>query len=239
MLYVFLSIFCSVIVAVLLKLAKRYHIDVLQAITWNYSAAIFLTWIIYKPQITPQVLHMVTNYTYLSLGVLLPVMFLLIKSAIQATGIVLTEVAQRLSLFIPIIAAFLLFGEQLNNLKIIGLSLGFAAIVCSIPWRKGRGAKKSTGAWYFLLTVFLGMGVIDILFKRVAVITVVPYTTSLFIIFVLAFMVSLVFVAIQIVRKRTKFSLPHVLIGWVLGAANFCNILFYLKAHQTMSTQPS
>ena len=52
-------------------------------------------------------------------------------------------------------------------------------------------------------------------------------------------MVSLVFVAIQIVRKRTKFSLPHVLIGWVRGAANFCNILFYLKAHQTMSTQPS
>jgi hypothetical protein len=36
MLYVFLSICCSVIVSVLLKLARRYQIDVFQAITWNY-----------------------------------------------------------------------------------------------------------------------------------------------------------------------------------------------------------
>jgi hypothetical protein len=50
MLFVLLSICCSVIVSIMLKLAKRYHVDVLQAVTWNYSTAILLTWLIFKPQ---------------------------------------------------------------------------------------------------------------------------------------------------------------------------------------------
>ena len=36
-----------------------------------------------------------------------------------------------------------------------------------------------------------------------------------------------------------KFSWPHILIGWVLGVANFSNILFYIKAHQALSKNPS
>ena len=36
-----------------------------------------------------------------------------------------------------------------------------------------------------------------------------------------------------------RFSLPHILIGWVLGAANFGNILFNIKAHQALSDHPS
>jgi hypothetical protein len=52
MLYVFLSICCSVIVSVLLKLAKALQIDVSQAITWNYPMAILLTWFFFKPTIT-------------------------------------------------------------------------------------------------------------------------------------------------------------------------------------------
>src|ERR1700733_12827218 len=102
MLYIFLSICCSVIVSILLKLAKRYHIDVLQAITWNYSVAILLTWIIFKPQLhSQQVDH---GYTYLAVGLLLPVLFLIIAASIRITGIVRTDVAQRLSLLIPIMA---------------------------------------------------------------------------------------------------------------------------------------
>jgi drug/metabolite transporter (DMT)-like permease len=36
-----------------------------------------------------------------------------------------------------------------------------------------------------------------------------------------------------------KFSWPHILIGWILGAANFGNILFYLTAHKALSNNPS
>src|SRR5476649_1598702 len=116
MLYLFLSICCSVIVSILLKLAKRYHIDVLQAVTWNYSTAILLTWLIYKPHLQQQ--QSAHGYTYLLVGLLLPVLFLIIAISVRVNGIVRTDVAQRLSLLIPILAAFLLFEEVLTPFKI-------------------------------------------------------------------------------------------------------------------------
>src|SRR5215469_6630756 len=99
MFYIFLSICCSVAVSVMLKLVKRYQIDVYQAITWNYSAAILLTWLFLHPHI--KTIQSSSIITYVLLGVLLPALFLVIATSIRLTGIVRTDVAQRLSLFIP------------------------------------------------------------------------------------------------------------------------------------------
>jgi drug/metabolite transporter (DMT)-like permease len=223
---------------VLLKLAKRYQIDVYQAITWNYSAAIFLTWIFFKPHLTS--LQSAPVFTYLSLGVLLPVLFVVIAASVRLTGIVRTDVAQRLSLFIPVLAAFLLFGETLNWIKITGISIGVIAMICLIPW-KHRGAvrRRSTNSWFYLLLIFVGMGVIDVLLKQIAKFTDVPFTTSLFIVFILAFIISVIGLIYLVSTKKMRFSWPHILIGWVLGTANFGNILFNIKAHQALSNQPS
>jgi drug/metabolite transporter (DMT)-like permease len=237
MLYVLLSICCSVIVSIMLKLAKRYHVDVLQAITWNYSTAILLTWLIFKPHLTN--LQVATIYNFAALGILLPILFVVLATSIKLTGIVRTDIAQRLSLFIPILAAGYIFGESISLLKLVGIVIGFAAIICSIPWQKGRANKATSGSWFYLLIVFIGMGVIDVLFKQLATFKGVPYTTSLFIVFILAFITSLILLIIKIARGKTKFSFPHILIGWALGIANFGNILFYLKGHKALANQPS
>jgi multidrug transporter EmrE-like cation transporter len=238
MLYVFLSICCSVIVSILLKLARRYQIDVFQAITWNYSMAILLTWLFFKP--TMPSLQSAPLNIYVALGVLLPILFMVMAISVKVAGIVRTDVAQRLSLFIPLLASFLLFGDKLNTLKVIGLIIGFAAILCSIPWQKKTANRKVvSNAWIFLLIVFLGIGIIDILFKQVAAFKAVPYTSSLFVIYILSFVIALIILVIRILTKKTKFSWPHIGFGWILGVANFGNILFYLKAHTALSKSPS
>jgi drug/metabolite transporter (DMT)-like permease len=140
---------------------------------------------------------------------------------------------------LPILAAVFVFGEAISTIKAIGIVVGFAAIICSIPWHKESSSRRKSKPWFFLLAVFLGFGVIDVLFKQIAAFKAVPYTTSLFIVYILAFLFSIVGFLIKISRKMTRFSLPHVLIGWVLGIVNFGNILFYLKAHQALSSQPS
>ena len=237
MIYVFLSVCCSVIVSVLLKLAKRYHIDVYQAITWNYSMAILLTQLFLKPDLHH--LKQAPLVIYGVLGMLLPALFIVIAKSIKMTGIVRTDVAQRLSLFIPVIAAFLVFGEVLTVIKLIGIAIGFAAIVCSIPWQKQvSGRRTPANTWLYLLTVFMGMGVIDVLFKQVALFKTISSNTSLFIVYAIAFTVSLTGLIYQVAAKKMKFSWPHILIGWVLGIVNFGNILFYIKAHQTISKYP-
>ena len=237
MLYVFLSICCSVVVSIMLKLAKRYHIDVFQAITWNYSMAILLTWFFFRPQLS----HLADGpvFNYLALGILFPLLFVIMASSVRSAGIVRTDVAQRLSLFIPIIAAFFLFGEAALPVKIIGIALAFIAIICSIPWQKTSANKNTKGSWLYLLCVFVGFGIIDVLLKEITKVNNVPFSTAIFVIFIIAFVLSLIGLAYQIATKKTKFSWPHILIGWTLGLFNFGNILFYLKAHKALANNPS
>ena len=238
MFYIILSICCSVTVSVLLKLAKRYQIDVYQAITWNYSAAIFLTWFFFRPQLGS--LPNAPILTYLPLGILFPLLFIVIATSVRVSGIVRTDVAQRLSLFIPVMAAFLIFDEKPNLIKIVGIVIGFLGIICLIPWRqKGAVRRRPSNSWFYLLIILLGMGFIDVLLKNVAKITGISFGTSLFIIFILAFIVSIIGLIYLIIARKTRFSWPHILIGWVLGAANFGNILFYIKGLKALANSPS
>jgi hypothetical protein len=110
MIYLFFSICFSVFVSVLLKLAKRYDIDIRQAITWNYSIAALLTWVLFRPAFPSFTNELIP--VYISLGFLLPALFVILGLSVRYVGIVKTDIAQRLSLFIPVLAAFLLFGED-------------------------------------------------------------------------------------------------------------------------------
>jgi drug/metabolite transporter (DMT)-like permease len=222
----------------MLKLSKRYEIDVYQAVVWNYSTAILLSWLLLKPH--PGNLNAMPWVSYVVLALLFPLIFIMLGKSIRFSGIVRTDLAQRLSLLVPIVAAFLIFGETQAPLKIVGILLGFVAIGCTIPWQQGIGNKRlNIYAWIFLLLVFAGFGVIDVLLKKIAVFQGVSYGTSLFVIFIMSFSFAFAGLVYQVATKKMKFSWLHIPIGWTLGIANFGNILFYLKAHKALATQPS
>ncbi|RZK57218.1 MAG: EamA/RhaT family transporter [Pedobacter sp.] len=236
MIYLILSIICSVTVGVLLKLAKRYQINIMQAVTWNYLFAIGLSAFFFKPDFNTIGEHISTPI-YIAIGILLPVIFLIQGFAVQQTGLARTDIAQRLSLFISLCAAYFLFSEHFDRLKYVGLILGFIAIVFTM-YRKS-GSPSSKNGWLYLLLVFVGFGTIDVCFKLVSQITVIPYTTSLFIIFCIAFILSLIYILYLAITKKTKLQLINFICGCILGLFNFGNILFYLKAHKAMSDNPS
>lgn len=236
MIYILLSICCSVTVAVLLKLAKRYQINIIQAVTVNYFAALILCYVFFKPDVV--VLNSSAPWSIcLSLAVLLPSVFLLLAASIRNLGIVKTDIAQRLSLFIPILAAYFIFREDFNQLKIIGLLIGFPAIV--LTFLRKTDQKENQVNWIYPLMVFIGFGVIDVLFKQIALYKLIPYTTSLFVVFCLAFIVSLIIVIVLMISRKIKIQLVNLACGLVLGLFNFGNILFYMKAHKALSNNPS
>ena len=148
-LYLLASVTCSVTVAVLLKLARRYAVDVRQAIAMNYAVAALLCWAVLKPNpaalFTPS-----TPWAVLAaLGVLLPSVFLAMAAAVRHAGIVRSDAAQRLSLFIPLLAAFLLFGEPVNGRKLAAVLLAFAALACLLlrptRWASAGAAARTPG----------------------------------------------------------------------------------------------
>src|SRR5690554_3380330 len=130
--FIALSIICSVVVSVLLKLAPKARWDVRQMIAGGYLVAASLCWITLRP--APSALfNNETSLTVwsllLALGVLLPSLFIALAKSVEQTGIVLTDAAQRLSLLLPLLAAFLFFGENFTWLKGLGLGLGLIAML--------------------------------------------------------------------------------------------------------------
>lgn len=234
MLHVVVAALCSVLVSVLLKLARRFDVDVGQAVAWNYVATTALTLGVLQPALPPLRQAGTPWFTLAALGLLLPTIFLALAASVRHAGIVRSDAAQRLSLLIPLLAAFTLFGEALAPMKTAGCALGLLALAAMV-WRDGRDAGGDGKArWAWPLAVFAGFGVIDVLFKRVAA-DGLPLGSALLAVFALALPVAF---ALQLAR-RARFTLRSALGGLLLGAINFANILFYLRAHRALPDNPS
>lgn len=161
--------------------------------------------------------------------------FLAMAGAVRYAGIVLSDAAQRLSLFIPLIAAFVLFGEALSSSKLLGIGVGLAALVCLLirPYSADKRAER-TKAIALLLCVWAGYGTIDILFKQLAK-GGAAFSSSLLLTFSLAGVLMLSY----LLAKRTRWNLRSLFAGVVLGLLNFGNIYFYVRAHQVYSDNPT
>lgn len=233
--FLIFSIICSVSVGIIFKLARNQNICLTQIIAWNYVFAILLCYVFFTPDLS--VIDSSSPWElYIPLMVLLPSVFLLLAASIKHMGIVKTDAAQRLSLFIPILAVWFIFKENMDDYKLTGLAIGFPAILL-ILYKKTDNT--GNGRWYLPAMVLLGFGIIDILFKHVAQSKGLPYTTSLFLIFCGALALIVLAVIWGLIRKHYKLNIINLAFGALVGIFNFGNILFYLQAHKEFADNPS
>jgi drug/metabolite transporter (DMT)-like permease len=227
---------------VLLKLAPRYDVDVRQAIAGNYFVAVLLTAALLDPH--PSLLELPAAHpawrVLVALGVLLPSMFVVLAYSVRNVGVVVTDAAQRLSLLLPLLAAFTLFGETFSWRKGAGMAIGLVAIACIVLRKRDAGTQATApGSWWWPLIVFAGMGAIDILFKRVAQLTGVPFADVLLATFVLAFVLAMLAIAWLYASGRARWRWRNVGGAVLLGVFNFGNILFYVQAHRHLAHDPA
>lgn len=235
MMYLTIAVLCSVAVSVLLKILRQRDIDIRQTIVAGYPVAFLLTWFLLKPDVSGMSDLGGAWAIIIGLGVLLPAVFIILGRAIEAVGMVATDAAQRLSLIIPIVAAFLLFGEVLTGIRVFGLLLGFLALGALIyrP-QQGEISKQAKHTPLWLFGVWAGYGVIDILFKQVAK-QGAAFPLTLFVSFGLAGLLLLIYLLIMRVRWQGN----ALAAGILLGALNMGNIYAYIRAHQVLSESPS
>ncbi len=235
MIYVAIAIFCSVVVSINFKLFKRYYTNTYQAIVFNYPTAAVFCYLFFKPDMSLAPSKYEWSLFVLIAALLISIFYFIGKS-IETSGIVLTAIAQRLSLVIPVSAAFLIFAEASTTLKIIGLGVGFLAIFASKP--SGKTNFKNIINWYPFI-VFVGTGVIDILFNLLTKLDQISFTASLVYIFCLATVFGFLSLFYQKITGKLDFQLKAALAGVVLGFFNFGSIYFYIKALQLESHRPS
>lgn len=241
MTYLIIAVFCSVAVSMLLKILRQRHLDIRQTIVMGYPVAFLLTWVLLSPDLAglPTLVTQPVSFgIVMALGVLLPLIFVVLGRAIDAVGIIKTDAAQRLSLIIPIIAAFVLFGESLTLQRGIGIGVGFLALLALVyrphaqPSPSPAPHQSSSAVW--LLVVWLGYGVIDILFKQVAK-QGAAFSLTLLVSFGLAGTLLLIY----LLTKHIQWQKSALLAGLLLGVLNMGNIYAYVKAHQTLADSPS
>ena len=234
MLFLILSIICSVTVGVIFKISRKFNVNNSQIVAANYLFALILCYFFFSPDLnaigkdSPWILYTV-------IGLLMPSVFLFLAASIKHMGIVKTDAAQRLSLFIPILAAWFIFKEDFNTLKITAFLVGLPAILLILA----KPTDNAKNKWIYPAVVLLGFGVIDILFKQIALYTTLPYTTSLFVVFSIALIIMVAVVIYELLQNDVQLQFKNIAFGGLVGVFNFGNILFYLKAHQAYTENPS
>lgn len=263
--YLLASVGCSVTVAVLLKLARRYDIDVRQAIAVNYAVAALLCWAVLRPD-TATLMTPHTPWAVLAaLGVLLPSVFLAMAAAVRHAGIVRSDAAQRLSLFIPLLAAFVLFGEPVSGRKLAAIMLAFTALACLLrragsgrpghrnpmPGHPASGSPASghpasggsstgpaapDGRSLWVWPLVVWAGYGVIdILFKQVARAGTAFAGGLLLAFVLAGLLMLAY----LLARRVRWERRHLLAGVALGLANFGNILTYIRAHQSLPEHPA
>lgn len=229
--YLPLSVVCSVAMVVVLKLARRHGLDVRQAILVNYAVASVLCVLLLgarpawpaSPSLWP---------VLLVLGVLLPSGFMALAQSVRHAGIVRTDAAQRLSLFVALAAAFLVFGEPLSGHKMTGMALAGLALFCLL--RKPADQPAARASWIWPLAVWAVYGAIDILFKVMAR-AGAAFAPVLLGVFLMAGLLMLIW----LLWRRVTWRTPDLAAGLALGVINFGNIYSYIRAHQSLPDQPA
>jgi drug/metabolite transporter (DMT)-like permease len=234
MLFLILSILCSVTVGIIFKVGRKQNLNISQVVAWNYVMALILCYFFFSPDL--EAINATAPWQiYIPLGILLPTIFLFLAASIKHMGIVKTDAAQRLSLFIPIVAAWFLFGEEFSKIKLLAFLIALPALVLILS----KKTDNQNGKWLYPAVVLVGFGAIDILFKQIALATSLPFTTSIFITFGISLVVILIYVIYEASIKKVSFKSSNLYFGLLVGLFNFGNILFYLKAHQAFAKNPS
>lgn len=233
---IFSAALCSVLVSILLKVCKSKGFQPLQMIAWNYAAASILCFFWFKPDLQHISISHTPWWLIGILGIVLPSIFLLLSRSLDTAGILKTEVAQRLSVVLSLIAAYFLFHENFSALKLAGIVIGLCAVLSIVFFKSAgsTGAHSSSKSKLYLLSVWVGYALVDILLKYTTSLGL-QFSVSLNLMFIFAFILSMVYLAIA----KTQWTIQNCIAGISLGVLNFANIALYVKAHMLLKDSPA
>lgn len=228
------SLFSSLLVGFYIKFLKiKEKKDLFVFVFANYIMASFLAYYIFNLSINTINFAIFDYRLVIFVAFLLPTVFYLLNKSLEFSGLAKTDIFQRLSLIIPIIFSFFLFNEEFRTIKAFVIILTFISIFLILG--RNEQNKSSSKNIKYLVSVFVGYGVVDTLFKLIATNKEINFIELLFVIFSISALISLLY----ILFFKGRFNIKYIFLGLVLGVLNFSNIYFYIKAHKIFASSPT
>lgn len=224
-------------VSILLKKLASVGYHPLSMVVWNYASASLLCFLWFKPNLLNIQVAQVPWWLIGLLGIILPSIFLALSRALNDAGIVKTEIAQRLSAVLSIIAAYFIFNEQFSAVKLIGVTLGIFAVSLLVLSREtGHHQIINKKGVLSLLCVWIGYALVDVLLKYNSSLGQ-GFAQSLNLIFVTAFLFSFIYCSLK--ENCNLWGKKNIFAGLGLGILNFANIALYINAHIALKSSPA
>ena len=241
MIFLILSVLVSTLFGISFKVIAVKNINGFQAIIVNYIVAGSLGFLTTKSTVTPlNVFH----ESFFPIAVFLGIVFIsslfVISETTAKQGISVAQVANRMSVVVPISIAILFYGDGVSVSKIIGIILAIMAVyLVSHKDTQGKAADKFW--WLFPLIIFVCSGIIDssINYAQRNLLDDLNFDAFLSTIFATAFVFGFIVLLYQLTIKKEKFQLRAIPAGMILGAINFGTMYFIISALNTNVLEPS
>jgi drug/metabolite transporter (DMT)-like permease len=228
MIFLLLSIVLSVLTVSFFKLFERYKVHTFQAILVNYVTCIVVG---NSTSEHPVILNSFWEEPWFIYSLVLGFVFISVFYSIgltsQKMGVSVSMVAAKLSVVIPVSVAFLLHGETLGILKLLGILISLVAVFLISSKQEGQTSGQNKWMWLLPVYVFAGSGIIDATLKHMQKQFIPPGNAGDMVstIFLVAFLVGIV---VWFLQKET-FQWKSIGWGIALGIPNFFCMFFLVK----------
>jgi drug/metabolite transporter (DMT)-like permease len=223
MIFLIASIIVSTLFGISFKVISIKKINSFQTIIINYIVAGSLGFITTKSDVTPlTVFHQSWFGVAVGLGIVFIGSLFVIAETTSKYGISVAQVANRMSVVVPITIAILYYGDNLTIFKVIGIILAIAAVY--LVSHKEGGSKSSQKFWWlFPLIIFICSGIIDssINYAQRNLLNDTDFDAFLSTIFSTAFVFGAIVLLYQLLIKKETFETRAIPAGIILGVINF------------------
>lgn len=233
MLFLLLTILTSVSLILIFRALETYNANTFPVIVVNYlTCSLMGLFLVEDIGNIGQVIYQPSFPFAIFLGTMFIVAFNLIGLSARVEGVTATAVAHKLSVVIPVVAAYFLYDDSFGPIKILGIILALSAVYLSTHKPKQED-KKARPRWAILLPilVFVGSGIVDATVKYVEhhFLRGVAYDDFLVFLFATAFILGFLALVVSLILKKTSFGSKELLWGVVLGVPNYGSMYFMIK----------
>jgi len=241
MIFLIISIFVSVLFGISFKVIAVKNINAFQAIIVNYVIAGILGFITTKSNVTPlNIFEQSWIYVAIGLGIVFISSLFVIAETTAKSGISVAQVANRMSVVVPITVAVIFYGDILSLAKIIGILLAIAAVYL-VSHKEDKQNVSQKFWWLFPVIIFICSGIIDstINYAQRCLLKEDDFDAFLSTIFATAFVFGFIVLLYQLIIKKEKFQGKAIPAGIILGTINFGTMYFIISALNTNILEPS
>ncbi|MFN8397850.1 MAG: hypothetical protein U0176_24745 [Bacteroidia bacterium] len=214
-----------------LRFVQRFPIDLPLLVGVNYASAALVGWIQHPAAFSHVFAHPVMGVFACLQGFAFFGLFTLMGWMSRTVGVGYMTIVAKMSLVMPVVFAWLYYGDAMPWLRFVGVGLALVAIFLINFGEKGKSADQRASAGMLILlsiVLFLGSGASDILFKilKMDYNGLVGDEEYVIVLFAAAAIASLPVFVMRLAKGNLKLGAPTLLGGLVLGIPNYYSIAF-------------